>query len=178
MQSRHLTPHASTPLPAVERIEVSAGREAGALVLRFKLFADIAALKIPARRTHARADDLWRHTCFEAFVAPVAGERYCEINLSPSHQWALYAFDRYREGMRPLADASPDPLIVGDGPGYLSLDARIELGGRDWAAQDWRLGICAVIEDAEGSVSYWGLEHPSAKPDFHDRAGFVLTLPA
>lgn len=178
MHAHALTPHASTPCALVERLEASASRTADTLVLEFKLVGDIAGLRIPPRRTLSRADDLWRHTCFEAFVAPIGGERYCEINLSPSHQWAIYAFDRYRDGMKSPQDASAQTLIVGDGPGYLSLSARVALHDRELAAQDWQVSLCAVIEDAQGTMSYWALTHPREKADFHDRAGYVLPLPA
>lgn len=178
MQPARLTSHPCTPCDAVERIEVGASRRADALTLRFTLFGECARLKIPSTRALVRADALWRHTCFEAFIAPIGGDGYCEINLSPSHEWAIYAFDRYREGMRPMRDAGPEPVIVGSGPGYLSLVAHIELRDRQLAAQDWQLGICAVIEDAQGGLSYWALKHPGEKADFHDRNGFVLDLPA
>lgn len=173
-----LSAHATTPCPAVDRIEASASREAEVLALEFRLLGDIARLRVPARRTCSRADELWRHTCFEAFVAPVGSEGYCEINLSLSHEWAVYTFDRYREGMRTPDDAGPPSLIVGDGPGYVSLSARIALRARMPAAQGWQVGLCAVIEDAQGKVSYWALAHPREKADFHDRNGFVLLLPA
>ena len=33
------------------------------------------------------ADTLWKHTCFEAFVAPADGPGYHEFNFSPSHDY-------------------------------------------------------------------------------------------
>jgi CheY-like chemotaxis protein len=39
-----------------------------------------------------------------------------------------------------------------------------------------RLGISAVIEDKERVLSYWALEHPSEKPDFHHPGGLVVEL--
>lgn len=38
------------------------------------------------------------------------------------------------------------------------------------------LGISAVIELADGSKSYWALEHGAPQPDFHLRQSFALTL--
>ena len=34
----------------------------------------------------------------------------------------------------------------------------------------------AVIEEADGTKSYWALAHPSDKPDFHHPDSFALDL--
>lgn len=39
------------------------------------------------------------------------------------------------------------------------------------------VGITAVIERTDGTLSYWALHHPAAEADFHDRAGFTLRVP-
>jgi hypothetical protein len=39
-----------------------------------------------------------------------------------------------------------------------------------------RLGLTAVIEQANLAKSYWALAHPPGEPDFHHRDGFALTL--
>jgi hypothetical protein len=38
------------------------------------------------------------------------------------------------------------------------------------------LAISAVIEEADGTKSYWALTHPTGKPDFHASESFALTL--
>jgi hypothetical protein len=38
------------------------------------------------------------------------------------------------------------------------------------------VGLCAVIEDEHGRLSYWALRHAPGKPDFHRRDGFALEL--
>jgi hypothetical protein len=39
-----------------------------------------------------------------------------------------------------------------------------------------RIGLAAVIEDQDGRLFYWALEHPAAKPDFHHPDSFALEL--
>jgi hypothetical protein len=39
-----------------------------------------------------------------------------------------------------------------------------------------RIGLSAVIEDRDGSLSYWALRHPHGKPDFHHPDAFALEL--
>lgn len=42
----------------------------------------------------------------------------------------------------------------------------------------WEAAISAVIEEADGTKSYWALRHPPGKPDFHHPDCFALELPA
>ena len=107
-----------------------------------------------------------------------AGEAYYEINLSPSTRWAAYRFDGYREGMANLE--MPSPLIESRAyPDRYELEALIDLGGMpELARSDWRLGLSAVIEDADGDKAWWALAHPPGQPDFHHAAAFTLDLPA
>ena len=43
----------------------------------------------------------------------------------------------------------------------------------------WDIGLTAVIETADGQLSYWALQHPAARPDFHHRGGWqALPEPA
>jgi hypothetical protein len=53
-------------------------------------------------------------------------------------------------------------------------DAR--LAGAPPVTGGWQLGLTAVVEAADGSLSYWALRHPVARPDFHHRDGFAQTL--
>lgn len=40
------------------------------------------------------------------------------------------------------------------------------------------LGLTAVIETRDHRLTYWALRHPTPKPDFHNRQGFALQVPA
>ena len=52
-----------------------------------------------------------------------AGARYCELNFSPSTEWAAYEFDGYRQGMRALALASPPRIAVAETQSELRVTA-------------------------------------------------------
>ena len=56
------------------------------------------------------------------------------------------------------------------------LAATIDLSGLPKGV--WRVGFSAVIEERDGTMSYWALAHPPGKPDFHHRDCFALELPA
>jgi hypothetical protein len=61
--------HPDSLCSAVTYIEVDVMRPcAGSLVLSYLVTGRIGDLRIPAAAAAARTDELWRHTCFEAFV--------------------------------------------------------------------------------------------------------------
>jgi hypothetical protein len=160
------------------RIEVEAHRAGpGGVVLRYVVTGEIGTLLLPPPAAPGRADRLWRHTCFEAFVRAPAEAGYVELNFAPSGQWAAFSFSA---GMAPL-DALPPPEIEAqqDGGRYIltaSLDLAPVLGRL--AEAPWQLGLSAVIETRDGDMSYWAAAHPPGEPDFHHRDCFALELPA
>ena len=150
---------------------------AGDLKVTYALEAELPRLRIPARTRSRIGDKLWQHTCFELFIARHM-PAYHEFNFSPSGEWAAYAFSRYREGAD-LGDDALDPLVtVRAGAQRLELDATVQLGrlSPPHAAARLSLALSAVIEDADGGLSYWALRHPPGKPDFHHPEAFALAL--
>ena len=166
--------HPDTPCAAVARIEVEVARAGqGALALTYALTGAIGDLAIPPPAAPDRTDELWRRTCFEAFVRPGAGEAYFEVNLSPSTQWAAYRFSGYRDGMAGAEIAAPR-IEVRRADDRLELRAHLALPQS--ADAPWALGLSAVIEEASGAKSYWALAHPPGRPDFHHADGFAAEL--
>ncbi len=172
--------HPETPARGVFSIQAEAAlSEYGQIVLRFDLRGDISTVRVPTPVPHGeRRDGLWQATCFEVFVRG-PDDRYVELNLSPSMAWAAYAFDTYRgEPRRPDIDAPP--IDVDCAADLLSLTAAVDLSAIEFLSgpDQWRVNLSAVIEEADGTKSYWALAHPGEKPDFHHPDGFVLELPA
>ncbi|MGH7897060.1 MAG: DOMON-like domain-containing protein, partial [Candidatus Binatia bacterium] len=119
-----------------------------------------------------------RRTCFESFLAADGITGYHELNFSPSREWTLYEFRGYRDG-GPVADEYRAPEIdVRTGTRHLELDARISLDRLSpaHASADLRVGLAAVVEANDGTMSYWAIQHPAGKPDFHHADGFALWL--
>jgi hypothetical protein len=176
-----LTIHPTSLCPAVTSIEVDVARpKPGLLTLTYALTGAVGDLYVPDKTDPVRTDELWKRTCFEAFVLPDSGEAYAEFNIAPSTKWAAYRFDRYREGMRDAGEIAPLSVDVATTDERLTLDVAFDLAvlpGFDCDA-DWRLGLTAVIEEANGRVSYWALTHPLPKPEFHNADGFTCRLPA
>ena len=175
-----LSRHASGPSPRVGSFDADARRDPdGTLHLSWRLAGDVAALRVPDPAPPLRLDDLWHHTCFEAFVAVEGGSSYAEFNFAPSGSWAAYAFSGFRQGMRNAdIEAPPDCRWRRDDQ-HLGLD--VTLRPLRWpvgaATLPLRVGLTAVIEDQSGTISYWALRHPGSRPEFHHPDGFVLDIP-
>ncbi len=171
---------ADTDCPAVRRIEAEVTRpRPGLLTLRYVVTGAVRELSLPPLAAPARADGLWRRTCFEAFLRAGSGDVYYEFNFSPSTEWAAYRFDGYRQGMRPAEGVEAPRIEPSSADHDFELRVSLDLGQvPDLAAVAWRLGLSAVIEDAGGGISYWALAHPPGKADFHHADGFALDLPA
>jgi hypothetical protein len=178
-QTVALACHPSTPTRAVRGVTASARvGGAGRLAATFTLDADMNQIVLPKTRTPARADELWRHTCFEVFVALPVGDAYCELNFSPSGEWAMYGFVGYRRGMTPIAVERPPRVAVRPTGRGLVLEAVTYLDELPMPqpGSPLRVGVSAVIEETDGKLTYWALAHPSALPDFHHRLGFALQV--
>jgi hypothetical protein len=176
---RHaLTRHPEFPCDAVTGITVAVNRRRGKLALDYLAEGRINGVRVPLAAAPGRANELWKHTCMEAFVRPSGGAGYCELNLAPSGQWAAYLFRGYREGMHNAEIALP-PITMGRSNSKLWLRAQVLLDDLEgFADAPWQIGVTAVIEEVDGRLSYWSLKHPPGKPDFHHSDGFALEIPA
>lgn len=164
-----LIPHPASPPVIVSAVEVDAAVVRGESLLTYRVTG--GPVFVPPAASPVRTDGLWRTTCFELFVRPAGGQGYFEFNFSPSTAWAAYRFDGYRAGMENLPVAPPRIEPVEDGVRVV-----LDLGGLP--GNEWTAAITAVIEEADGTKSYWALRHPSEQPDFHHADSFALTLPA
>ena len=145
------------------------------LVLSYIVTGNVGDIRMPPVTAATRSDELWQHTCFEAFVRASTGAEYYEFNFAPSTQWAAYWFSGYRSGRRVAGEINAPPIEVRSSPDHFTLQASLELNRLSGlSSKALRLGLSAVIEDTDGRKSYWALAHPPGKPDFHHLDGFAL----
>ena len=138
----------------------------------FGIAAPVQCFRISHSDEPGRRDELWKTTCFEAFVQPQGEAAYAEYNFAPSGDWAAYDFTGRRAGMAEAALANPPYVRIEDNLTWWGLGATFALeSGRRWA-----LGLSAVIEEVDGTKSYWALAHGGDQPDFHDPACFTARL--
>lgn len=172
-----LKPHPATP-PADPPFKVWATVDHAASLGPVATTNIWFGISVPASRlalpepAEGRADELWQGTCFEAFLSADGETAYREWNFAPSGQWAAYDFTDYREGMAE-ADVAEPYVRLEDNFTWLALGATIAVP----ADRSWALGLSAVIEEQDGTKSFWALAHPPGdKPDFHHRDCFAARL--
>src|SRR5262245_51445700 len=174
-----LTCHPETPSQAVQEIQAGAvWTQDSALIFTYALKADLTRLRIPPPTPSRKADRLWQHTCFEAFILVKGKREYYEFNFAPSGDWAVYRFQRYRDGT-PVEDDMLAPRIsVSNTADRFDLHAIVRLDRLPTIPPDpcLLLALSAVIEDQSGELSYWALRHPPGRPDFHHPDSFALKL--
>ena len=173
-----LLPHPATP-PADPTFKVWASVDHaasfGAMAttnIWFGIGAPAARFVLPAVAEPERADGLWRTTCFEAFLKADGEEAYREWNFAPSGDWAAYDFSAYREDMAESEVGAAPYIRLEDNLTWWTLGATIAVE----ADRKWHLGLSAVLEEIDGTKSYWALAHPGEKPDFHHPDCFAARL--
>ena len=176
--TRQLQCHPAAPVAIALALSVAVSLNSTGLQLVYVVAGNCAALRIPyATERPGLADGLWRHTCLEAFVAVDGDSAYREFNFSPSGQCAIYSFASERVRKPVEVDVAMQPSIhIHSGSEQLTLTAQLP-----WAALPPRgcalcIALSAVIEEANGQLSYWALQHPCEQPDFHHPAGRALRL--
>jgi hypothetical protein len=176
---RTLALHPDSRCKAVTRIDVDVARPGtGHLTLRYSVTGKIKDVRLPPVMDSERADELWQHTCFEAFVRAPHGAAYCEFNFAPSTRWAAYGFSGYRSGMRVVTEVDAPFIEVHVRDDIYTLQAALDLERLPHLPKDaaLTLGVSAVIEETDGTISYWALAHPPGRADFHHSDCFALEL--
>ena len=134
---------------------------------------------LPTPTAPIECDNLWQHTCCEAFVSVPDAENYLEFNFSPSACWAAYRFDAYRVRDEAfVSPPSPKIELKQHGQGFeltATMSPAVILS--NWPnKKTWLIGLSAVIETTDHHKSYWAIRHDAPKPDFHRCTQFLLPL--
>ncbi len=172
--------HPATPCTAPIAVQVQwavAPSDGGwALRLIYALSGDVHRFRLPAVTASGAADGLWAHTCFEAFVSEPGSAAYRELNFSPSTQWAHYRFTEERVRDQGFVDRAPLVSAHASAQDPWVLVATVAVTPLAPNVPDNLFAPTAVLESDDGQLSYWAAKHPSAKPDFHTRAGWAMPL--
>jgi len=161
--------HPDCRCAAPAHIEVDVARPgAGVLALSYVVTGRIAELRLPPVVASARGDELWRETCFEAFIGTAPGAAYYEFNFAPSTKWAAYRFGGYRKDMQAATEIGAPAVAVQSASDRYALRASLRLDALSLPRDTgWRLGLAAITEETNVGRSYWALRHPPGKADFH-----------
>ena len=175
-----LHPHpAQLPVPVIQ-IETGVVYSDDALIFSYQCRQQsddgAVGILVPAPVVPTACDNLWQHTCCEAFVSAADdGDGYLEFNFSPSGCWAIYRFDAYRVRDESYICPYVPKIELKQLPDGFELTAKISSEVLP-QANSWLVGLTAVIETTDGQKTYWALRHDAPQPDFHLRSQFLLPL--
>lgn len=156
-------------------------RKKNSLTLEFHLTGELDTLLIPPlNQDTQRLDQLWEHTCFEAFLTWNENSSYWEFNFSPEGHWNVYRFEDYRQGQIQEEGIKKIEYEVTQSTHH-SYKNRITIDLSDFipplALQaKLSLSLTAVIEEKDHSKTYWATQHAGSKPDFHLRNSFFIRI--
>lgn len=153
----------------------------GQLDLSFAVLAEkgLAGVVLPkglidgAQTQGVRRDELWRSTCFEAFLGLPGETRYWEINLSANGDWAVYRFSDYRTGQGEQPQTVPPRIQLRRWHHQLRLEASLDLTPWWPANRCPDIALTTVLDRGDQGVSHWGISHPGDRADFHQRSTFL-----
>ena len=187
-----LHPFARPPYHLDLQVEFQLCQERGKHILKGQYFLNldlqhdfnpnsILKLTAPVQSPGLRSDQLWESTCFEFFLAPVKGKHYWEFNLSPDGSWNFYSLKSYRSELREAQEVLTPPVVerklqAKRGQLQFSLDLTDLIAANPLLLQEFKMACSAVIKWQGEETSYYALQHPQLKPDFHHPEGFVLTF--
>lgn len=156
-------------------MEIFAGAAlaSGVLHLKYRVRgSELAGVLSPLPEIRAeRKSELWRETCFEAFLELGVGDGYLEFNGSLTGAWDLYHFDSYRSGMKRVSGAA-DPCLTGREAGKDVLEMKWSVPMPEGLILTGKTGLTVVFKPGD-RPSYWALRHDGGKPDFHLKSSFI-----
>lgn len=170
-----LKPHPSHADHGVDGISVSVKRSGAGLHLDYHIIADPTGILLPKGPGGERRDELWKHTCLEAFVRLEAANEYLEFNFAPNGDWAGYEFDGYRQNGRDLTVSAPR-IDCTEASHVIRATVTLPTLPELYQSNAIQLGFSVVIETPQNDRFYWAMFHPNDRPDFHRIENFQISL--
>jgi hypothetical protein len=165
---------ADSNLPKIE-INGRVNRKDRILSIEYQLFGDLNAISIsPLANPPSRQFHLWETTCFEFFIGIPGDANYWEFNLSPSGDWAVFALDDYRQGLRDELAFRSLPFKIDRYPNYITLSLEFDVSELILPEQDLEMSVTTVIKSSQDELSYWAINHSGKEADFHLRDSFII----
>ena len=143
------------------------------LMLDYQILGDLSHYHFPQKTKQERADELWKETTFELFIAPLNSDEYWEINISPSTQWNMYHFTSYKEGMKASNIISLPSIKTYEYQNEYRLSFK-SIIPKEYFDRVFSINLCVILLDQKGERHFYSIERRKRLPDFHDRDTFFL----
>ena len=141
--------------------------------LHFKITGVLKNYQFPQIDKLKRANELWKATCFELFLANSKTKIYYEINISPTLHWNIYRLETYRAEPKELI-VSSEPLIeIREDEESYEIDFELECKELNLAEFD-QYNLAVILLNIENEREFWAVNLVGESPDFHDRGRFIF----
>lgn len=142
------------------------------ILLSFLLKGEVDAYVMHEKLTLQRADELWRKSCFELFLADSTQEGYYELNFSPSLAWNFYYLSGYRAEVQEVETLQEPKIEIHQKEGLFEICFELELGEFSLEQFDC-YNVATILLTQENERTFWSTKHLSTVPDFHHRENFL-----
>lgn len=140
--------------------------------LSFTLQGELEEYFFEEPRAKKRANELWRTTCFELFLANRENEDYYELNFSSSLAWNFYHLSAYRAEVQEV-ELLFEPQIeihIKENVFQVSFEVEVEAC---FLEQFNLYNVASILLTKENKRTFWSEKHLTAVPDFHHRDNFL-----
>ena len=139
--------------------------------LHFKISGALTNYQFPKKEKLKRANELWKATCFELFLANSKTQSYYEINISPTLHWNIYYLDTYRAEPKEVI-VSSEPLIkIREDKQSYEIDFELKCEALDLEEFD-QYNLAVILLNVENERKFWVVNPVGESPDFHNRGSF------
>ena len=164
--------HRLQPHNKIENISIDASLELTKqkIEISFSIKGVLAEYVFPPSKKIQRADEIWKATSFELFLANDA-EEYYELNFSSSLAWNFYVLSSYR--------VKPQELVFEEEPHisytYKNNEFNIVFNLESKAINFEKFrsyNLAAILLTEKKERTFWTINHLNDVPNFHNKESF------
>jgi len=122
-------------------------------------------------KNHAkRADELWKATCFEAFIKNPNSKEYWELNIAPSGAWNFYYFSDYKKDMQEERRVLTPKVLFKQKRDEVYVNVEMNFTEKLFDGRG-EFNLALILLNVEGKREFFTLNPKEGVADFH---AFVL----
>jgi hypothetical protein len=141
------------------------------LSITFNIIGKLDKYIFPKKLKLKRADELWKATCFELFLAN-DDEVYYELNFSPSLEWNFYVLDTYRTEPKELEFKEEPHIGFSHKNNEFNIVFELEANAINFKNFKY-YNLATILLSKERRRTFWSVKHLNTQPDFHAKNSFL-----
>ena len=139
------------------------------LCISFYIKGKLDNYNFPSKSEKKRANELWKATCFELFLANSKNEAYYELNFSSSLAWNFYYLSGYRADVKEVQNISNPQIEVYKSDNEFKIVIEMEL---ETLEEFDSCNVACILLNKKNKRTFWSVQHHLNRPDFHNKKNF------